>query len=64
MTPEQIKKIVGWLNSEAEQMTKDIHKYNNEHDYYNVAKTEGMRDAYLRCIKKLDTLKEQSESDK
>ena len=53
MTPEQLKEMIEWFSAEAEQLTKSIHKYNDAQDYYQAAKAEGMRDAYLRAIKKL-----------
>lgn len=64
MTPDQMKEMIDWFNSETEQLTKDIRKYNDTFDFYRAAQAEGMRDSYLRCIKKLYELNEQSLSSK
>ena len=61
MTPAQMKEMIDWFNSETKQLTKDIRKYNDTFDFYRAAQAEGMRDSYLRCIKKLYELNEQSE---
>ena len=53
MTPDQLNEMIDWFSAQAEQLTKSIHTYNHVQDYYQAAKAEGMRDAYLRALKKL-----------
>ncbi len=60
MTQEQINEMLDWFHSESETLRKDIYLYNEKHDYYHAAKCEGVRDSYIRCIHKLNELKNQT----
>lgn len=60
MTEDQINEMMGWFQSEAQKLTKEIHLYYAAHEYYKAAKAEGMRDTYIRCMNKLHALKNQT----
>jgi hypothetical protein len=54
MNNEQLQELIRWLNNQIVHTNKVI---NESHDTVNVgreAQYEGMRDAFLRCLKKLN----------
>ena len=58
MTPEQVEEMLQWFNGELKKVSDDIREYEKKKDYIGLAKAEGMRDTYMRCIKKLHQLEE------
>ena len=58
MSPEQLQEMLTWFNNELKQVSATIQEYEKNKNYIGMAKAEGMRDTYIRCIKKLYQLQE------
>jgi hypothetical protein len=55
MKPEQLQEMVQWLNQQIVHINQSINKAHAESNYGRESQYEGMRDAFVRCLKKITT---------
>jgi hypothetical protein len=55
MKPEQLQEMVQWLNQQITHINHSINEAHKESNYGRESQYEGMRDAFMRCLKKLNT---------
>ncbi|MCW3102957.1 MAG: hypothetical protein JWO09_1397 [Bacteroidetes bacterium] len=55
MKPEQLQEMVQWLNQQIAHINHAINEAHNESNYGRESQYEGMRDAFMRCLNKLNT---------
>ena len=54
MKPEQYKEMVHWLNQQIIHLNKAINEAHSINNWGRENQLEGMRDAFMRCLKRLD----------
>ncbi len=57
MKPEQLQEMVHWLNQQIAHINESMKVARTENNWGRESQYEGMRDAFIRCLKKLDTAK-------
>jgi hypothetical protein len=55
MKPEQLQEMVQWLNQQIAHINTAINEAHKECNYGRESQYEGMRDAFMRCLNKLNT---------
>jgi hypothetical protein len=55
MKPEQLQEMVQWLNQQIAHINNSINEAHTECNYGRESQYEGMRDAFMRCLNKLNT---------
>ena len=54
MKPEQYKEMVQWLNQQITHLNKSINEAHAINNFGRESQLEGMRDAFMRCLKMLN----------
>ncbi len=54
MNSEQIQQMVQWLNQQIEQSNESIKEARLSNEFEKETEFEGMRDAFMRCLNKLN----------
>ena len=52
--PEQIQQMVQWLNQQVVHSNESINEAHQTNNYCKETQFEGMRDAFMRCLNKLN----------
>lgn len=53
MNREELQEILKWLNDQIEYANEAIHESHQSHNYGRESQYEGIRDAFMRCLNKL-----------
>ena len=56
MKTEQLHEMVQWLNQQISHINQSINEAHKENNYGRESQYEGMRDAFMRCLNKLNTV--------
>ncbi len=56
MNPEQLQQMVKWLNQQIINSNESINTAHQSNNYGRETQFEGMRDAYMRCLNKLNNI--------
>jgi len=56
MNPQQIQQMVQWLNQQIIHSNESINEAHQTNNYGRESQFEGMRDAFMRCLKKLNNV--------
>ncbi len=54
MNSEQLQEVVQWLNQQIMYANEVINEAHQTHNYGKEAQYEGVRDAFMRCLNKLN----------
>lgn len=54
MNPEQLQEVVTWLNQQITHVNESILEAHRTNNWGRETQYEGMRDAFLRCLNKLN----------
>ena len=54
MKPEQYKEMVQWLNQQIIHLNRAINEAHSLNNWGRENQLEGMRDAFMRCLNRLD----------
>jgi hypothetical protein len=55
MNNEQLQELINWLSKQIVHTNNAITEANQSHNFGREAQFEGMRDAFVRCLKKVST---------
>jgi len=56
MNTEQIQQMVQWLNQQIVHSNESINEAHHTNNYGRESQFEGMRDAFMRCLNKLNNV--------
>ena len=56
LSTEQIEQMVQWLNQQIMNSCESINEAHQTNNYGKESQFEGMRDGFIRCLKKLDSI--------
>ncbi len=54
MNPEQKQQIVQWLNQQIVHSNETVNEAHQSNQFEKETQFEGMRDAFMRCLNKLN----------
>lgn len=60
MSPEQLQQTVLWLRQQIVSMCESINEAHKTNNYVMETQYEGMRDAFMRCLNKLNYIAEEN----
>lgn len=55
MKPEQLQEMVHWLNQQIAHINESLKQAQDANNYGRESQYEGMRDAFMRCLNKINT---------
>lgn len=53
-TTETMSELTGWLKEQVKSVNAAIQDLEKSHNYGKMTLCEGMRDAYMQCLKRLE----------
>lgn len=56
MNPEQYQQMVKWLNQQIMHSNESMNEAHSTNNYGKETQCEGMRDAFMRCLNKLNNM--------